>query len=270
MSTNRQPEGIPIGGQFAATAHKEPGVSLVVPQKDPVGELLEQQFTAAKDRYEAYEQNAWVADVRRKYPDAAFAYVGVTNDRGGRYTAGMGLFSADGEEIEVFEDDQVFFEDSFNVLWNMEAHGGDELNDNAGNSEMFSLDSVKNRWEEIQSTPEPSADSFAHLSGLDKAKAQAAQAAELKQEATATYVKDLSAKLQAINLDFGRLYVKRNSNLEEGLTFNLDRVEDIHGNVGDVDLSEFEEHSFQDIGLDPYVDYDETSGDLYINIDPGD
>lgn len=116
----------------------------------------------------------------------------------------------------------------------------------------------------------PSADPFAYLSGIEKAKAQLGYAAELKREATATYVQDLSQRLLAINPDFGRLYVKRNSNMEEGLTFDLDRVEDIHGNVGDVDLSEFEEHSFQDIGLDGYVDYDETSRDLYINIEPGD
>jgi hypothetical protein len=135
---------------------------------------------------------------------------------------------------------------------------------------MFSLESIRSRWEDIQSTPQEPVDPFAHLTGRERAKAQLAQAAKLTGEAMETYVKDLSAKLLAINPDFGRLYVKRNSSMEEGVTFSLDRVEDSHRNVGDVDLSQFEEHSFQDIALDGYVDYDETTGDLYINIDLGD
>lgn len=270
MTVNRQPEGIPIGGQFAAAQHAEPALSLSAALgKDPVGELLEQQFTAARARYEAWAQNDWASDVRRKYPDAIYAYVGVTNDRSGRYTAGMGLYTADGE-IEVSEDDQVFFEDTFNVGWDMDAHRDEELNDGSGNSEMFSLESIRNHWEEVQSTPQEPADRFAHMTGRERAKAQSDYAAELKREATETYVKDLSAKLLAINPDFGRLYVKRNSTLEDGVTFNLDRVEDIHRNVGNVDLSEFEEYDLQGLQLDPYVDYDESTRDLYINLDPGD
>ncbi|QOD05776.1 hypothetical protein [Pseudarthrobacter sp. BIM B-2242] len=269
VTPSRQPEGIPIGGQFAATSHKEPGITLGVVERDPVGELIEQQYTAAKDRYEAYEQNAWASDVRRKYPDAAFAYVGVTQDRGGRYTAGMGLYAADGEELDVAEDDQVFFEDTFNVYWDMEVHGGDELNDNAGNSDMFSLDSIKNRWDGFQSSPEPQSDPFAHLTGMERARAQSEYAAQLNREATAAYVQQISAKLLAVNPDFGRLYVNRKADVESGLTFTLDRVEDVHRNVGDVDLTEFEEYGFQDVHLDPFVDCDDATGDLYINLDPG-
>lgn len=270
MTTSaRQPKGVPVGGQFAAATHEEASISLSGPETDPVRELLERQYVAAKNRYEAYEQNEWALDVRRKYPHAASGYVGVTQDRGGRYTAGMGLYTADGEELDVAEDDQVFFEDNFNVFWDMSKHGGNELNDTAGNSEMFSLDSIKDHWDELQASPEPSADPFAHLTGMDRARAQSEYAQELNREATAAYVQNISEKLFAINPDFGRLYVKRNADVETGLTFTLDRVEDIHGDVGDVDLSELQEYGFQDIHLDPFVDYDETKHDLYINIDPG-
>jgi hypothetical protein len=269
MTISRQPKGIPVGGQFATTSHAEPGLSLAGFEEHRPGDLLFQQYTAAKDRYEAYEQSAWASDVRTKYPEADFAYVGVTQDRGGRYTAGMGLYAADGDELEVDEQDAVAFEDSFNVFWDMSRHGGDDLNDVPGNSDMFSLDSVRNRWEQMQSDPAPSADPFAHLHGLDRARAQAAYANEISREATAAYVDDLSAKLLAINPKFGRLYVNRKADVEGGLTFTLDRVEDIHRNVSELDLAVFEDTTFQDVHFDAHVDWDEATGDLYINIDPG-
>lgn len=270
MTTHaRQPQGIPVGGQFAATAHGEAGISLPAPEKNPIAVHLEQQFNAAKDRYEAYEQSEWVSDVRRKYPDAASAYVGVTQDRGGRYTAGMGLYTAAGEEIDVSEDDAVSFEDSFNVFWDMSVHGGDEMNDSAGNSDMFSLDSVKDRWDKLQSTPEPGGDRFAGLTGMERARAQATYSNELSREATATYVADLSAKLLAINPNFGRVYVNRKADVDGGLSFTLDRVEDIHRNVSNIDLSAFEDTTFQDVHFDAHVDWDEKTEGLYVNIDPG-
>jgi hypothetical protein len=115
----------------------------------------------------------------------------------------------------------------------------------------------------------PSSDPFAHLTGMDRARAQSEYAQQLNREATAAYVEDLSEKMLAINPEFARIYVNRNADVETGLTFTLDHVEDIHGNYGDADLMALENHGFQDIHLDSHVDYDEKADRLYINLDPG-
>lgn len=269
--TARQRKGIRTGGQFAATAHSEPGLSLAAATEPAsTGDVLAARFSAAKGHYEAYAQNQWADDVKAKYPEAAFACVAVEKDREGMFTAGIDLFKADGSDIDLDEQDCELFEAAYDTHWNMQAHKTKEsaaiFVREAG---AFSLNSINDRWASIQASPAPSVDPFAHLTGLEKARAQSTYAQELNREATSAYVQDISAKLLAINPDFGRLYVNRKADVESGLTFTLDRVEDIHRNVGDVDLSELEEHGFQDIHLDPFVDYDETTGDLYINIDPG-
>lgn len=269
-NTSRQPKGVPVGGQFAATAHSEPELTLTAPGQPDLGDVLAAQYVAGKKQYDAYAQSQWADEIRAKYPEAAFACVVVKADGEGSYTDGMDLFKADGSDIALDDQDEVEFEAGFDTHWDMGVHATEETAATfVREIRAFSLDSAKNHWAGIQASPAPSVDPFARLAGMNKARAQSAYAQELNREATAAYVQDISAKLLAINPEFARLYVNRKADVESGLTFTLDRVEDIHRNAGDVDLSGLEEHGFQDIHLDPFVDYDDATAELYINIDPG-
>ncbi|ACL41955.1 hypothetical protein Achl_4004 (plasmid) [Pseudarthrobacter chlorophenolicus A6] len=268
-NTARQPKGVPVGGQFAATAHAEPAVSLAPPAPQDV---LRSSLTAAAEKNEALLQSEWAQDVWAKYPHASFADVHIAGSgKEGLSTAGVDLYDAEGIQIDLDFDDEANLEESFDVRWGLGTHRDDaRVVANLGPySTAFSLDSIKERWDEMASSPEPLTDPFAHLTGMDRARAQSEFAQQLNREATAAYVEDLSAKLLAINPEFSRLYVNRNADVETGLTFTLDHVEDIHGNHGDVDLMELQDHGFQDIHLDPHVDYQEAGDRLYINLDPG-
>jgi hypothetical protein len=268
-NTARQPKGVPVGGQFAATTHAEPDLSLTpVSSRD----ALRSGLAAAAEKHEALLQADWAETVWAKYPHASFADVHISGEGNGeRFTAGVDLYDPEGQRIDLDTTDEAALEDSWDVAWRADAHREDaRVSANMGPySDAFSLDSIKERWDSMSSTPEPLLDPFAHLEGMDKARAQSAYAQKINSEATGAYVKDISEKLLAINPEFGRLYVNRNADVESGLTFTLDHVEDIHRNVGDVDLSEMEDHNFQDIHLDGHVDYDEATDRLYINIDPG-
>ena len=267
---NRQPEGIPTGGQFAAAPHAEPVLSLA---PSTPRDTLRSDLAAAAEKHQALLQADWAESVWTNYPHAAFADVHIEGaENGDAHTAGVDLYDTEGIQIPLDMAAQAGLEDTWDAQWNPDRHRLDSrVAANLGPySTAFSLDSVKERWDEMETAHISSTDPFAHLTGMERARAQSEHAAELNREATASYVQHISAKLLAINPDFGRLYVSRKADVESGLTFTLDRVEDIHRNVGDVDLSELEEYGFQDIHLDPFVDYDDATGDLYINLDPGD
>lgn len=268
--TARQPKGVPVGGQFAATTHAEPELSLApVSQRD----ALRSGLAAAAEKNEAFQQADWTEEVWAKYPHASFADVHVAGSgEDGLSTAGVDLYDAEGIQIALDMDDEANLEETFDVRWGLGVHRDDaRVAENMGPySKAFSLDSIKERWDDLGSSPEPLLDPFAHLSGMERAKAQSAYAQEINREATAAYVEDISTKLLAVNPDFARLYVNRSADVESGLTFNLDHVEDIHGNHGDVDLMSLQDYSFQDIHLDAHVDYDEKNDRLFININPGD
>ncbi|MET4144184.1 hypothetical protein [Arthrobacter sp. UYCo732] len=268
-NTTRQPKGVPVGGQFAATAHAEPDLTLTPAQTppQPIGEVLKERYAAAKEQHDAYAQNEWVSAVREEYPDAAYAYVDVASDAGGSYTLGMGLYKADGTEIDLDEENGVLFENGYDAHWDMGPH--QDLPDKTlftPRSGVFTLDSIADRWAGMQSSPEPSSDPFAHLTGMDRARAQNAYAQQINTEAVDAYVEDLSARLLAINPDFAKVYVNRKADVESGLTFTLNRVEDVHGNYGDVNLFAMEDYGFQDIHLDRHVEHREDTDELYIDI----
>jgi hypothetical protein len=266
----RQPKGIPAGGQFAATAHAEPSLGLAPAEAKSMEHVLADRYLAAKDQYEAHAQSAWVDKVRAAYPEAVFACVNVENEGDSRYTAGMDLFAADGSDIELDMQDSAGFEDEFDTFWDMDRHATDE---SAAiftrDSGAFSLDSVKDRWAEVSASPEPSNDPFAHLTGMDKARAQGAYARTISAEAASAYVADISTKIMAANPDAARLYFNRKTDVESGLTFDMDRVEDVHRNAVDIDLSAIEDTTFQDAFLDGHLDFDEPTDELYLNLDPG-
>jgi hypothetical protein len=136
-------------------------------------------------------------------------------------------------------------------------------------SNAFSLDSINERWTGMQAAPAEAQDPFAHLSGMEKARAQADYAQQISAEAVTAYIDDLSAKLLASNPDFVRINVGRKTDAEYGTTFVLESVEDRDGNVGDVDLEALQGELFHDHYLDRYVSFEEESGDLYIDLSHG-
>lgn len=268
-NTARQPKGIPAGGQFAATAHSEPALSLAPASGR---DALRSGLAAAAEKNEALLQADWAEEVWAKYPNASFADVKIAGSgKEGLSTAGVDLYDAQGKQIDLDFDDEAELEETFDVTWGLGMHRDDRrVAANLGrSSNAFSLYSIKERWDELGTSHEPLLDPFAHLTGMDRARAQSAYAQQINIEATSAYVKDISAKLLAINPDFARLYVNRNADVESGLTFTLDHVEDIHGNYGDGDVMALQDHNFQDIHLDEHVDYDEATDRLYINLDPG-
>ncbi|MET4143777.1 hypothetical protein [Arthrobacter sp. UYCo732] len=85
QTANRQPQGIPVGGQFAATTHAEPGVSLDagVPaydddaQKARLAAIAEKSKAISKLQAEMDLLNidAAIGSVRKHFPDAAYLCV---------------------------------------------------------------------------------------------------------------------------------------------------------------------------------------------------
>jgi hypothetical protein len=265
----RQPKGIPVGGQFAATTHAEPALTLA-----PVSarDSLRAGLAAAAEKHEALLQADWAETVWAKYPHASFADVHVSGEGNGeRFTAGVDLYDPEGVQIDLDMTDEAALEDTWDVNWKADAHRVDaRVAANMGPySNAFSLDSIKERWDAMSSTPEPLLDPFAHLTGMDKARAQGTFARQINDEAASAYVADISGKLLAANPDAARLYFNRKADVESGLTFDMDRVEDSHRNAVDIDLSAFEDTTFQDGHLDGHLDYDESNDGLYLNLDTG-
>ena len=257
---NRQPEGIPTGGQYAARVKSDDVVALAVAPEPPqtIGRVLSDRYFAAKAQMDAHDQNEWVKDVHEDFPEAAYAKVNIENDAGGRFTAGVDLYTADGKPIDLDSGDEATLESDFDTDWDMTRHRNVDAEKLFGfQSGVFSLQSIQDHWAAVESATEPAADPFAHLTGMDKARAQVDYARQINADAVSAYVDDLSAKLLAINPEFSRLYVSRSTDIEYGTTFRLARVEDIHGNVADVDLYSLTDDDFQDSYLDRHTDYDE-------------
>ncbi len=105
--TTRQPKGIPVGGQFAASAHSESTFTLAPRQValPTQREVLEAPFYAARQQYEGFAQNEWAETVLAAYPDARYAHVAMAKDRAGSFAAGMGLYKEDGELVDIDLDD---------------------------------------------------------------------------------------------------------------------------------------------------------------------
>lgn len=273
---SRQPEGIPTGGQFAKTTKSDDVVALSVSTPAPtLSEVLKSRFEAAKELHEANAQNEWVEAVQAKHPDAAYAFPVVKDGRGDTSIRRIALHDAAGEDIAMSLQDNDRYITAYDQSWDMVRHITADTNTIfVPDIGVFSLASVKDRWTGLESKAAASAenDQFAHMSGMDKARAESGYAQDLNNRAVDAYVQDLSGKLLAINPDAARVYVKRTTDVEYGLAFSLDRVEDKYGNHVYVDLAPLQDESFQDVHFDRHVDYDETQDEangLYVNVDPG-
>lgn len=112
----RQPQGIPTGGQFAATAHAEPQVTLpagsssiedFISQRDAVRERRDE----AHERYEALDQlsqrlsvRGVAASILAKYPNASTLTVAENVDGENQYDA-ISVIAADGSVLEHSDED---------------------------------------------------------------------------------------------------------------------------------------------------------------------
>lgn len=270
-STARQPKGIPAGGQFAALSHAEPAVRLPAPVSvlPTHREVLEARLHTARVQYEGFAQNEWADRVLEAYPDARYAYVAIAKDPAA-FPAGMGLYRDNGDLIEIDVDDINAFGSDFDPSWNIAQHHADPADGIfVKGSDVFSLTSIQDRWKEIQQQPVLDSDPFAHLQGMDRSRAELNHGDALQTKAVQGYVQNLRAEILSTAPTAKRIVVDRSADVESGLTFRLSYVEDGDGHYVDAGLQELQEYRFQDIYLDPHVDYDEANGDLYINIDHG-
>jgi hypothetical protein len=114
-TTARQPAGIPAGGQFAATAHAEPQVSLADPTRTPDAqrELLDALFEKRQEIHRLRSQmdlmtiDAAIGSVRRYFPTATRLHVdrarhGWTGERLDEY-APVSLRDKDGNDLTADE-----------------------------------------------------------------------------------------------------------------------------------------------------------------------
>lgn len=268
----RQPKGVPVGGQFAATNHAESAVTLSAPAVALPShrEVLEARFHAAKVQYEGFAQNEWAEAVQAAYPEARYAHVAIARDRTGAFAAGMGLYKGDGELVDIDLDDIKSFNRGFDPAWDMDLHRAAAPESIfVKDSDVFSLGSIRDNWEDISNRPVLDTDPFAHLQGMERARAELSHGDSLQAKAVNSYVNSLRSAILAEAPTAKRIVVDRSADVESGLTFRLSYVEDGDSRYVDSGLQDLQEYSFQDIYLDPHVDYDETTGDLYIDLDPG-
>jgi hypothetical protein len=267
---NRQPEGIPTGGQFAAKVKSDDVVVLAASAEKPqsIGRVLSNRYFTAKAHMDAYDQNEWVRGIQEEHPDAAYAKVNLEIDAGGTYTAGIDLYTADGTPIELDSHDEAALEDSFDTDWDMLRHLNDQTRSLFGEDEVFSLPSIQDHWATIESFTEAPSDPFAHLTGMDKIKAQGAYAREMSSEAAAAYVVHLASEIRAAHPDAARINVSRVVDVEFGHHFTLESVTSADGDVLDVDLDALQDKDFHYIFLDPHTGYDSSADRLYIDLIP--
>lgn len=260
INPNRVDAGVPTGGQFAKTAHSDRTVTLDDPRAARRAEY--NRFAMAADaRVLSLKEDAnhaqlrnMIDDLRQTHPEAQSFELYVDDD--GDIAANF-VRDADGNDLEEAEAD---------LTESLRSADPDEMQ--ALGHVTHDVDEML-AWEPEGGLAQDPNDPFAHLTGMDKARAQIDFARQINADAVSAFVDDLSAKLLAINPEFGRLYVTRNTDVEYGTTFRLARVEDIHGNVADVDLYSLTDDDFQDSYLDRHTDYDESRDESYINLEPG-
>jgi hypothetical protein len=115
MNTARQPQGIPTGGQFAATAHAEPQITL------PPGSASAEEFVAERDaireRRDQAQENAAALDrlaqrvavrgvassLLSKYPDAATLRI-MENEDGENQFDVVSITATDGRVLAHVDD----------------------------------------------------------------------------------------------------------------------------------------------------------------------
>ena len=120
----RQPQGIPAGGQFAATAHAEPGISLAStaitpPEQRKLLDALSakrQEIDRLQNQMDLLNVDAAIGSVRRYFPNAARLRVdrakhGWTGQPLDEY-APVGLLDQDGNDLTAGDPHWFYRRDS--------------------------------------------------------------------------------------------------------------------------------------------------------------
>jgi hypothetical protein len=113
MTINRQPQGIPIGGQFAATTHSEAAVQLAVPEQKSVTEhfldretilarrqRLNEQIVRMQQVQAAHSLRSVAATVLARFPGAVTLRVSKDPETGASYEP-KSIANADGGLLEL-------------------------------------------------------------------------------------------------------------------------------------------------------------------------
>lgn len=125
-NTNRQPKGVPVGGQFATTSHSEPDLSLSPAASAtalPLAELIARR-DVSKERSERLDMQKDHLDrliqaqsvktlgtaLLAKYPDAVTLRIGENQDGENQYDT-LCLIAADGRKLENVDDDDEWIYD---------------------------------------------------------------------------------------------------------------------------------------------------------------
>lgn len=124
-NTARQPKGIPVGGQFAATAHSEADLSLSLnPAVGPTLAALIVQRDLSRERFERLDEQrdaldrmvqaqsikTLAAGLLEKYPNAVTLRI-EENQNGENQFDAVHLIAADGRTLENAEDDDAWIYD---------------------------------------------------------------------------------------------------------------------------------------------------------------
>lgn len=148
-NTARQPKGIPVGGQFAATAHSEADLSLSpTPAGAPTLAALIVQRDLSRERFERLDEQrdaldrmvqaqsikTLAAGLLERYPDAVTLRIEENQDGENQFDA-VHLVAADGRSLENAEEDDA---------WIYEEIGGE--NGPYVQELVFSLTPRDDRW----------------------------------------------------------------------------------------------------------------------------
>ncbi|MBG0738836.1 hypothetical protein IV500_05300 [Paeniglutamicibacter antarcticus] len=119
-TVNRQPEGIPTGGQFAATTHAEPDLSLSDPSIKNVTEFFEERdsIRARRERLQSQQENmdrlSQAYSIRgagalamARFPGAAAMKIAANEDGENQYDV-VAILDKDGNVLQHVDDDEDF------------------------------------------------------------------------------------------------------------------------------------------------------------------
>ena len=261
-NTARQPKGIPVGGQFAATNHAEADVSLAADSPRAARRAAYNRFAMeadarilelTEDANHAQLRNM-VDDLREDHPAAKSFELYVDDD--GDILANY-VRDTDGNDLQEAEAD---------LNESLRAADPDEMQ--ALSAVPHDVDELL-AWEPEGGLAQDPRDPFAHLTGMDKARAQGAFARELNNAAAAVYVEDVTAKVLTANPAAASVFFSRKTDSIDGASFVMDRVEDADGKHLDVDLSSIEDHTFQDQFLDGHLEFDESDDEFFLTLSQG-
>lgn len=256
---NRVHAGIPTGGQFATKTQSDDVVALEDPRADRRAAYNRFQLEGdarilqLKEDVNHAQLRNFADDLRQAHPEAKSFELYVDDD--GDILASY-VRDADGHDLEEAQADL-----------NESLHAADPDEMQALASVPHDIDEML-AWEPEGGLAQDPSDPFAHLTGMDKARAQGELAQKLNEAAAEAYAEDVKAKVLAAAPTAASVFFDRHTDSIEGASFTMGRVEDADGNPLDVDLATIEDSTFQDRFLDGQLEYVEDDDEFYLAVRP--